>query len=150
MINLSNNLPRTKTQATEWHHTRLVSCCIHVSLYASTVRNVLWVFCMPNGAAGHNDVSEDLGPLQRHHIGHDGVSNHQPYHCSLNRLFGRRSKKTSKLRVTGLRVGNSPRTGEIPAQMASNAKNVSIWWRHHATCQNTGRLSGYRVSCFKD
>ena len=23
------------------------------------------------------------------------------------------------------------RTGEFPAQMASNAQNVSIWWRHH-------------------
>ena len=44
----------------------------------------------------------------------------------------RRSKKTSKLRVTGLCAGNSPETGEFPAQMASNAKNVSIWWRHHA------------------
>ena len=21
--------------------------------------------------------------------------------------------------------------GEFPAQMASNAENVSIWWRHH-------------------
>ena len=26
---------------------------------------------------------------------------------------------------------NSPGTGEFPAQMASNADNVSIWWRHH-------------------
>ena len=43
----------------------------------------------------------------------------------------RRSKKTSKLRVTGLCAGNSPVTGEFPAQMASNAENVSIWWRHH-------------------
>ena len=34
--------------------------------------------------------------------------------------------------VTGLCVGNSPGTGEFPAQMASNAENVSIWWRHHA------------------
>ena len=34
----------------------------------------------------------------------------------------RRSKKTSKLRVTGLCAGNSPETGEFPAQMASNAK----------------------------
>ena len=25
-----------------------------------------------------------------------------------------------------------PGTGEFPALMASNAKNVSIWWRHHA------------------
>ena len=37
-----------------------------------------------------------------------GVSNHQPHHSLLNRLFRRRSKKTSKLRVTGLCVGNSP------------------------------------------
>ena len=41
------------------------------------------------------------------------------------------SKKTSKLRVTGLCAGNSPETGEFPAQMASNAENVSIWWRRH-------------------
>ena len=40
-------------------------------------------------------------------------------------------KKTSKLRVTGLCVGNSPGTGEFPAQIASNAENVSILWRHH-------------------
>ena len=46
-------------------------------------------------------------------------------------LFGRRSKETSKLRVAGLCAGNSPVTGEFPAQMASNAENVSIWWHHH-------------------
>ena len=28
--------------------------------------------------------------------------------------------------------GISTVTGEFPAQMASNAENVSIWWRHHA------------------
>ena len=44
---------------------------------------------------------------------------------------GRKSKKTSKLRVTGLCEGNSPVTGEFPAQRASYAENVSIWWRHH-------------------
>ena len=46
-------------------------------------------------------------------------------------LFGRRSKKTSKLRVTGLCHRNSPVTGELPAQRASNAENASISWRHH-------------------
>ena len=106
----------------------------------------------------------------------DGVSNRQPHHCLLNRLFRRRSKKISKLRVTGVCAGihrgpvnsphkwrlkspasplftqpfiqtqikenikaprhwrlcgDSPGTGEFPAQMASNAENVSIWWRHH-------------------
>ena len=24
-------------------------------------------------------------------------------------------------------------TGEFPVQMASNAENVSIWWRHHVS-----------------
>ena len=69
--------------------------------------------------------------LQWCHNGRDSVLNHQPYDCLLNRLFRRRSKKPSKLRLTGLCVGNSPGTGEFPAQMASNAKNVSIWWCHH-------------------
>ena len=62
---------------------------------------------------------------------HDGVSNRQPHDCSLNRLFRQRSKKTSKLRVTGLCAGNSPVTGEFPAQRASNTEKVSTWWRHH-------------------
>ena len=48
----------------------------------------------------------------------------------LNRVFGRKSKKTSKVGVTGLCEGNSPVTGEFPAQRASNAENVSTWWRH--------------------
>ena len=77
------------------------------------------------GMAGGN-------PLQWHHNGRDGVSNHQPHHCLLNHVFRHRSKKTSKLRVTGLCAGNSPVIGEFPAQMASNAENISIWWRHHA------------------
>ena len=69
--------------------------------------------------------------LQWRHNERDGVSNHQPHDCLLNRLLRRRSKKTSKLRVTGLCTGNSSVAGEIPTQRASNAENVSIWWRHH-------------------
>ena len=46
--------------------------------------------------------------LHWRHNDHDGVSNYQPHGCLLNRLFRRRSKKTSKLRATGLCVGNSP------------------------------------------
>ena len=69
--------------------------------------------------------------LQWHHNERDGVSNNQPHDCLLNRLFKALIKnKTPKLRVTGLSEGNSPVTDE-PAQMASNAKHVSIWWRHH-------------------
>ena len=39
--------------------------------------------------------------------------------------------KTSKLCVTCFCEGNSPMAGEFPTQLASNAENVSIWWRHH-------------------
>ena len=49
-----------------------------------------------------------FGTLLWRHNEHDSVSNHQPRGCLLDRLFRRRSKKTSKLRVTGLCVGNSP------------------------------------------
>ena len=69
--------------------------------------------------------------LQWRHNEYDDVSNHQPHDCLLSRFFRRRLKKTSKLRVTGLCVGNSPVTGEFPTQRTSNAENVSIWWRHH-------------------
>ena len=46
--------------------------------------------------------------LQWRHNDRGGVSNHQPHGCLLNRLFMRRSKETSKLRVTGLCTRNSP------------------------------------------
>ena len=73
--------------------------------------------------------------LDWHHNGHDSVSNHQPHDCLLHCLFRRRSEKILKLRVTGPCAGNSPETGEFPAQMASNAENVSIWWCHHEYLQ---------------
>ena len=72
-----------------------------------------------------------LYQLEWHHNGRDCVSNHQRLERLFNRLFRHRSKKTSKLRVTGLCEGNSPVTGNFRSQRASNAENVSIWWRHH-------------------
>ena len=60
------------------------------------------------------------------HNGWGSDLNHQPHDCLLNRLFRRRSKKTLKLRVTVFCAGNSSGTGEFPAQMASNAENVSM------------------------
>ena len=85
-------------------------------------------------AAGKNVGSVYKSPSQWRHNGCDSISNHQPPDCLHKRLFRRRSKKTSRLRVTGLCAENSPGTDEFPAQMASNAENVSIWWRHHALC----------------
>ena len=82
-------------------------------------------------STGHGRITLTKGPLQWHHNERDCVSNHRRLDCWLGRLFTRTSKNTSKLCVTGLCVGNSPVTSEFPAQRASNAKNVSIWWRHH-------------------
>ena len=79
--------------------------------------------------------------LQWRHERIDGVSNHQLHDCLLNHLFRRWSKKTPRLRVAGFCAGNSPMTSQFPAQMASNAENVSIWWRHHG-------VGSYWYGCF--
>ena len=83
------------------------------------------------GAAeeGHHKEIDEQGfiydtTLQWRHNEPDGVSNHQPHDCLLNRLFNHRSKETSKLRVAGLCEGNSLVTGEFPVQRASNAKKM--------------------------
>ena len=134
--------------------------CTDQSIYEQQVMNNNTGFCIDrhiNTIITIRVISRDSklwNTLQWRHNGRDGVSNHQPHHCLLRRLFGCRSKKTSKLRVTGLCVGNSPVTGEFPAQMASNAKNVPIWWRHreffgqwisHLVHQYPARMRG--VNC---
>ena len=93
-----------------------------------------------NGEAGdlrryhaHYDVTVMFfSVLHWHHNERDGISNHQLLDCLLNCLFRCMSKKTPKLHITGLCEGNSPVTGEFPAQRSSYAENVSIWWHHHA------------------
>ena len=77
--------------------------------------------------------------LEWRHNGLDSFSNHQPHDYLLIRLFRRRSKQTSKVRVTGLCEGNSAGTGEFPAQMASQRGKcfhlMTSWWvtKLHAT-----------------
>ena len=78
-------------------------------------------------------------PLQPRHNERDDISNHQPRDCLLHCLFSRRSKKTSKLCVTGLCEGNSLVTSEFPTQRTSNVEHVSIWWRHHAMIDNNAK-----------
>ena len=69
--------------------------------------NFIWQYCGQN----------NLNSLQRRYNGPDSVSNHQLHDCFLNRLFRRRSKKTSKLRVTGLCAGNSPHKWTVTRKM---------------------------------
>ena len=71
------------------------------------------------GARGHgwplqNACKWCMPIVQWRHNECDGVSIHLRLDCLLSRLFRRGSKKTSKLRVTGLFEGNPPLTGGSP------------------------------------
>ena len=67
-----------------------------------------------------------------------------PSRLLLNHLLRRGSKKTSKIRATGLYEGKSPMAGEFPLQRTTNAEAASIWWRHYAVSMN--EISPYRFS----
>ena len=84
--------------------------------------------------------------LRWRHNERDGVSNHHRLDGLRNLLFRRRSKKTSKFRVTGLWVRNSPVTGEFLSSNASNAENVSIWCHHGKMIPCLANL--ITISCF--
>ena len=72
---------------------------------------------------GESNLRVTLRTLPWRHNGRDSVSNHQPHDCLLNRLFRRRTKKTPKLRVTGLCAGihrgpvNSPDKWPVTRKM---------------------------------
>ena len=97
----------------DWIGNRGINTIITISIM---IQNVC-------GQRAHVIRYADWITLPWRHNGRGCVSNHRPHDCLFNRLFRRRSKKTSKLRVTGLCAGNSQGTGEFPAQMASNAEN---------------------------
>ena len=113
----------------------ITECAVYQLKHARNARVVLMdMFSI--AAAANRFCYETFNTLQWRHNGRDSVNNHQPDDCLLISLFRRRSKKTSKLRVTGLCTGNSPEKGEFPAQVDSNAESVSIWWRHHDAGQS--------------
>ena len=78
------------------------------------VANFQLLPCMQYYDKTDRTVTQADHTLHWRHNDYDGVSNHKPCGCLLNRLFRRRSKKTSKLRVTGLCAGNSPRPVNSP------------------------------------
>ena len=96
------------------HETMVYAVCLFIFLYFYTYTMYIYIYAQ-----------------WRKHIGRY-VSNHRRLDCLLKRLFRSRSEKTSKLSVTGLCGGDPPVTGGFPSPRASNAENVSIWWRHHA------------------
>ena len=98
-------------------------------------------FVLRDPVSSYDVLLENAVSLYWRHNGRNGVSNHQPLDCLINRLFRPRSKKASKLRVTGLCAWNSPGTGNFTAKMASDAKNVSIWWRLRVWMDLSGFVS---------
>ena len=112
---------------------------------------VQWIFAWYQDIPWSDCVTVDCGRFQRNsdascdmcfkltlqwrHNGRDSISNHQPHDCLLSRLFRRRSKKTSKFRVTGLCAGILPGTGEFPAQWPVTRKmfpfhDVIMKWQY--------------------
>ena len=104
----------------------------------------------------------------------DNVSHRRHLPCLLNWWFKRRSKKSSKLHVTGFCEGNSPVTGEFPAQRLvtwkmfpfedvimcylnngnfSTGKTTSFYWispscQHHIFVQK-GKIRNWNGCCFR-
>ena len=110
---VSSVLLRVVTRTQRTHNTMLMS-----SLRQNDIATSFWRY---------NDVIiasrvHWISSLQWRHNERDGVSNHRCLECLLNRLLRPRSKKTSKLRVPGLREGNPPATGGFPSQRASKAE----------------------------
>ena len=77
--------------------------------------------------------------LQWRHNERDGVSNRQPHDCLLNLSFRRRSKKTSRLRVTGLCERNS----EGPVTRKMFLFDDVIMMIEHDWRQKTEKKSAY-------
>ena len=95
-----------------WRHINVV--------IASRVRWVVVKQTRYSGILHHSDVIMSAKASQI-----SGVSIFWSAVCS-----GEDQRKTSKLRVTVLCEWNPPVTRGFPSQRASNAENVSIWWRH--------------------
>ena len=82
--------------------------------------------------------------LQWCHNERDIISNHRRLECLLSRLFRRRLKKITKLRLTD----HPPVVGGFPSQRTSNAQNASISWRHHVVSTGACWWSS-AVRCWK-
>ena len=100
----THRVPAKMTQITQWS-----TSWQHISSRYWIIRRRTWDYHHSLAKVNTTvSLKSNFSTLQLPHNERDGVSNHQPDDCLLYRLFRRRSKKTSKLRVTGLCAGNSP------------------------------------------
>ena len=104
------------------------------------------VFLTETAPSIPNQKAVIFNSLKWHQNECDAISNHRLLDCLLIHLFRHRTKKISKLHITGLCEWNPLVTGGFPSQRASNAENVSIWWCHHELTQTMGTHNW--ISCF--
>ena len=100
-------------------------------------------------------ISWIICTLQWRHNEHDGVSKHRRIVCLLIRFFRRRSKKRSKLRVTGLYEGNQPVTGRFPSPRVGNVERcfhlmTSSWKSLFHICNIQGARWAVTVELLPD
>ena len=87
--------------------------------------------------------------LHWRHNDHDGVSNHQLHGCLLNVLFGSQIKENTKAPRHWPLCGEFTSPGEFPAQRATNAENISIWWRHQKNPNSIPTKKRHQCSWWK-
>ena len=122
-INITSHSPLCMNVHTQPHtniHTN-IAACFYLGITCKISLKTYKRFCMPKNRCTPNRCFT-WGPmphvsqsLQRRQNECDDVSNHRRLDWVLNRLFRHWSKKTPKLRVTGLSEGNSLVTGEFPS-----------------------------------
>ena len=84
--------------------------------------------------------------LQWRHNGLDSVSNHQPRKCLLSRLIRRRSKKISKLCVTGPCAGIHRRPVNFPHKGPVTRKMFPFDDVIMETREYSGRIKSYHMA----
>ena len=95
------------------------------------IRLPMWNIFYFIGFVPEVHVKNNFRTLRWRHNELNGVSDHQPHDCLLNQ-FGRWSKKTSKLCVTGLCAGNSSGPVNSPHKWPVTRKSfhmmMSSWY----------------------
>ena len=109
----------------------------HMSLYHDFKNNQLnfmwllivrWRLIALEGSRGINTVSTHYNDVIMGTMASQITSLTIVYSTVYSDTDQRKHQSSASLAIC---AGNSPVTGEFPAQMASNAENVSIWWCHH-------------------
>ena len=95
----------------------------------SNLKSLFLTLCFESSAGGHTRLA--ALSLQWRHNERYGVPDHQARDCLLNRWFKAQIKENIKALRHWPLCGEFTSHRWIPAQRASNAENVSIWWRHH-------------------